>query len=140
MLSRMISIRRGALAATALVLAATLAACSPTESGPVAFDGEHVSADRFAEAVATDGVVVIDVRTPEEYAEGHLPDAVNIDVSASTFDSEVAGLDPEGEYAVYCRSGNRSGVAIEQMAAGGVEHTVGLEGGIGAWSGDVVAG
>ncbi|WP_042214974.1 rhodanese-like domain-containing protein [Demequina mangrovi] len=139
----MISIRRGAIAATAIVLASTLAACSTgaaEESGPVAFDGSHVSADRFAEAVATDGVVVIDVRTPEEFAQGHLPDAVNIDVSGSAFDSEVATLDPEGDYAVYCRSGNRSRAAIDQMAADGVEGTVGLEGGIGAWGGEVVTG
>ncbi|WP_082099011.1 rhodanese-like domain-containing protein [Demequina iriomotensis] len=136
----MVSIRRGALAALALILASTLAACSPAESGPVAFDGSHVSSTRFADAVAVDGVVVIDVRTPAEYAEGHLPDAVNIDVSDAGFDAAIAELDPAGDYAVYCRSGSRSRAAVDRMAAAGVERTVGLEGGIGAWAGDVVVG
>ncbi len=131
---------RAAILGAAVLLTATLSACSGGDSGPLAFDGGHVGADRFAEAVATEGVVVIDVRTPAEYAEGHLPDAVNIDVQGADFDAQVAQLDPEGEYAVYCRSGNRSRAAIEEMAADGVENTVGLEGGIGAWKGDIVAG
>lgn len=127
-----------AVLAAALGAALSLSACSGGEPEALAFDGAHVSAETFAEAVATEGVVVIDVRTPAEFAEGHLPGAVNIDVSGATFDAEVAELDPEGEYAVYCRSGNRSQVAIEEMAADGVEQTVGLTGGIGAWSGEVV--
>ncbi|WP_062461342.1 rhodanese-like domain-containing protein [Demequina soli] len=132
------TLRAASLAAATLLLATTLAACS-ADSGPVAFDGGHVSADRFAEAVAQDGVTVIDVRTPEEYAAGHLPGAVNIDVSATTFDAQVGDLDPAADYAVYCQSGNRSRAAIEEMAADGVEHTVGLDGGISAWGGGVVA-
>ncbi|MDN4483040.1 rhodanese-like domain-containing protein [Demequina lignilytica] len=131
---------RAAMLGAAMLAAVTLSACSGGEDAPLAFDGGHVSAERFAEAVATDGVVVIDVRTPAEYAEGHLPEAVNIDVQGADFDAQVAALDPEGEYAVYCRSGNRSRAAIEEMAADGVEGTVGLEGGIGAWTGDIVAG
>ncbi len=134
-------LRRSGLAAVAVLIAATLAACSGDEpEGPVAFDGGHVGAERFAEAVAADGVVVIDVRTPAEFAEGHLPGAVNIDVQGGDFDAQVAQLDPEGDYAVYCRSGNRSRAAIDQMATGGVERTVGLEGGIGSWGGEVVTG
>ena len=133
-------VTRAAVLGAAALIAATLTACSGGESGPVTFEGEHVSADRFAEAVAMDGVVVVDVRTPDEFAAGHLPDAINIDVQGVDFDAQVAALDPEGEYAVYCRSGNRSRAAMEEMAADGVEHTVGLEGGIGAWGGDVVAG
>lgn len=133
---------RAALLGAAMLAAVTLSACSggSEEAGPLAFDGGHVGAATFAEAVATEGVVVIDVRTPAEYAEGHLPDAVNIDIQGADFDAQVAQLDPEGEYAVYCRSGNRSRAAIEEMAADGVENTVGLEGGIGAWTGDVVTG
>lgn len=86
------------------------------------------------------GVTVVDVRTPAEFAQGHLPGAVNIDVSGAGFDDAVAELDPEGEYAVYCKSGNRSRAAIEELAADGIDGTVGLEGGIGAWQGEVVTG
>jgi len=138
---------RGALAGALLALTPAIAACStdaePTEAAEtaaVAFDGAHVGTDVFAAAAAQDGVTVIDVRTPAEFAEGHLPGAVNIDVSDAGFEAAVAELDPEGEYAVYCRSGNRSRAAIDLMTGAGVASTVGLEGGIGAWSGEVVTG
>ncbi len=139
-------ILRGALAGALLALIPAVSACSGGDDAPaesvaaVAFDGSHVPADAFAGAAASEGVTVIDVRTPEEFAAGHLPGAVNIDVSAATFPAEVATLDPQADYAVYCQSGNRSRVALEAMAAAGVEHTVGLEGGIGAWGGEVVTG
>jgi rhodanese-related sulfurtransferase len=58
---------------------------------------------------------VIDVRTPAEYAEGHLEGAVLMDVQGSDFAVKVATLDPAGNYVVYCRSGNRSAAAIDQM-------------------------
>ena len=58
---------------------------------------------------------VIDVRTPMEFAEGHLEGALNIDVQGTDFASRIQELDTAGTYVVYCRSGNRSGAAIEQM-------------------------
>ncbi len=127
----------------AAVAAVTLAACS-TEStassestAPPAFDGSHVSESAFALAVDQPGVTVLDVRTPAEFAEGHLPGAVNINVEDPGFPAEVAALDPDADYAVYCRSGNRSRVAVDFMSQQGVTQTVGLEGGISAWKGDV---
>jgi phage shock protein E len=65
------------------------------------------------------GAIVIDVRTPGEYAEGHVPNALLIDVSAATFAQQIGQLDPDQAYVVYCRSGNRSAVAITQMLAAG---------------------
>lgn len=113
--------------------AADLAAA--VEAAPAAFDGSHVDSASFAAAAETPGAVILDVRTPAEFASGHLPGAINIDVSAPGFADEIAELDAEGAYAVYCRSGNRSRAAIEQMTAAGLASTVGLEGGIGAWAG-----
>jgi rhodanese-related sulfurtransferase len=63
----------------------------------------------------TSDTVIIDVRTPEEFATGHLDGAINIDVSSPDFRDQVMALDSSGEYFVYCRSGNRSGQAINQM-------------------------
>ncbi|UYN84595.1 MAG: rhodanese-like domain-containing protein [Microcella sp.] len=63
------------------------------------------------------GTVVIDVRTPAEFASGHLEGAVNLDVQSADFEARVAELDPAGSYFVYCRSGNRSGQAIDRMRA-----------------------
>lgn len=88
----------------------------------------------FAELAAADGVVLLDVRTPQEFAEGHLEGAVNLDVSASDFTAGLADLDPEATYAVYCRSGNRSQTALDLMAQAGIDAAADLAGGIGAWA------
>lgn len=134
---------------TTLALAAVLAlaACSAAPAttaepdattrdaiGAVPFDGSHVAVDDWAEAAAGKGVVILDVRTPEAYAGGHISGAINVDLNSGSFESEVAALDPEASYAVYCRSGNRSSQAIDIMATLGITKTIGLEGGIGAWT------
>lgn len=62
-----------------------------------------------------DETVVIDVRTPSEYAGGHLNGALNIDLQSAEFGSAIADLDPDGEYVVYCQSGNRSAQAVAAM-------------------------
>jgi rhodanese-related sulfurtransferase len=79
------------------------------------------------------GVVVIDVRTPGEFSQGHIQGAINIDVEAPTFDSEIAKLDKTKTYAVYCHSGNRSGVATQAMAKVGFTHLFNLQNGIADW-------
>jgi phage shock protein E len=63
----------------------------------------------------TQDTVIIDVRTPGEFATGHLEGAINIDVQSPDFAAQVMELDKDGEYFIYCRSGNRSGQAIAQM-------------------------
>jgi phage shock protein E len=63
----------------------------------------------------SDSTVIIDVRTPDEFATGHLVGAINIDVQSPDFRDRVMALDTDGEYFIYCRSGNRSGQAINQM-------------------------
>jgi phage shock protein E len=63
----------------------------------------------------TDQTVIIDVRTPEEFATGHLVGAINIDIQSPDFRDRVMALDTDGDYFIYCRSGNRSGQAINQM-------------------------
>ena len=70
------------------------------------------------------GTVVIDVRTPAEYASGHLEGATNIDVEASTFSSKIAKLDKNTSYFVYCHSGNRAGQAITAMKAIGFTNLI----------------
>ncbi len=78
-----------------------------------------LSATEFVSQSQVAGVVVIDVRTPGEFSEGHLVGALNIDVQSSLFQNEIASLDKNATYALYCRSGNRSGVAAEIMAEAG---------------------
>jgi len=123
----------------AAVAALTLTGCSAdAEPEVLVFDGSHVSDATFAAATEVQGVTVIDVRTPDEFASGHLPGAVNLDVQAADFADQVNALDAAGDYAVYCRSGNRSAAAVELMTQAGVTNTIGLTGGIGAWTGEVV--
>lgn len=65
---------------------------------------------------------VIDVRTPEEYASGHVQGAVNIDVQGADFDQQIAALDRNGTYVLYCHSGRRSAIAADKLAAAGFTH------------------
>lgn len=93
----------------------------------------NLNADSFASEIKSAGVVVVDVRTPGEYATGHIEKAINIDVESSSFDAEIAKLDKTVEYAVYCHSGRRSAIAAEKMSKTGFEKITNLEGGIIAW-------
>lgn len=128
---------------TTLALATLLAvaACSDDTTVPAEapaaqteVSGESLDADAFADLAAADGVVLLDVRTPEEFAEGHLEGAVNLDVSSPDFAAGVADLDPAATYAVYCRSGNRSQTAMQQMQGAGITAVADLAGGIQAWA------
>ncbi len=65
--------------------------------------------------------VVIDVRTPEEFAQGHLEGAINLDLTAPDFHEKIARLDPNRTYYLYCRSGNRSGLATQLLRERGLE-------------------
>ena len=76
------------------------------------------AADFVAQSQAA-GVVIIDVRTAGEFNEGHITNAINIDVQSSSFDSDIAALDKNATYALYCRSGNRSGIAAGKMSDAG---------------------
>jgi len=81
-----------------------------------------------------DDLVVLDVRTPEEFAEGHLEGAVLVDFYAADFAEQLAALDTDVPYLVYCRSGNRSGQALGVMEQLGFASAVDVDGGIIAWA------
>ncbi len=89
-----------------------------------------VGVNEFAVIMRQNDVRLIDVRTPNEYAEGHIFGAENIDVKDSLFAERIKGIG--GEVAVYCRGGRRSLKAAEQLAANGCT-VYNLDGGILAW-------
>lgn len=91
---------------------------------------KSVNVEEFAEKMAQQNVRLIDVRTPNEYAEGHLAGAENIDVKAVDFADRIKDI--KGTVAVYCRSGKRSLMAAEQLAQRGCT-VYNLDGGILAW-------
>ncbi len=77
--------------------------------------------------------VIVDVRTPEEEAEGVIENSVNINIMDSSFPAKVMDLDKSKTYYVFCRSGGRSGSACEFMEKNGLT-AYNLEGGIQAWN------
>ena len=88
-----------------------------------------------ADAVAMLGSrTVIDVRTPEEFAAGHIAGAQNIDFYASDFADRIGALDQGTSYVVYCHTGNRSGQATALMADAGFTSVTDVDGGIEAWT------
>lgn len=109
-----------------LGVSALLVACSSTSDSAVT----DVGAQDFVTSSSEPGTVVVDVRTPAEYAAGHVEGAVNIDVESSAFGAEIAALPTDTTYAVYCRSGRRSTLASDQMADAGFTSVINLEGGV----------
>lgn len=102
----------------------------------VATENDTVPSADFASLLKTGEYTLIDVRTPEEYAEGHLPGATLVNVRAEDFAARIAALPKDRAYALYCRSGGRSGQARERMARAGFTRVVDLSGGIHAWRAD----
>ena len=79
-------------------------------------------------------LIIIDVRTPEEWSDGSLPGTINIDVKASDFESKVNELDKSRTYLVHCRSGKRSTKAVGIMEKYGFTDIYHLDGGYLAWT------
>jgi rhodanese-related sulfurtransferase len=97
---------------------------------------ESVNAEEFAREIAKEGVQLVDVRTASEYAEGHIPNAVNIDVNLPDFADKIGKLDKDRTVAIYCRSGRRSKKAAEQAVKLGFK-VVELDGGVLSWTGQL---
>ncbi|OWP64197.1 rhodanese [Hymenobacter amundsenii] len=88
---------------------------------------------KFAEGLRQPGAVLVDVRRPEEFAQGHLSGAVNIEVTAPDFTQRVASLDKDAPTYVYCRSGARSATAAGQLTKTGFANVSNLLGGVLDW-------
>ena len=108
-----------ALAVTAVVAVAASVGLVGCSSGSDTASVTTIGASELVEVVSDPDVVILDVRTPAEYAQGHVPGSVNIDVSSPTFAEDIAELPKDTTYVVYCRSGNRSADAAAQMADAG---------------------
>jgi len=77
---------------------------------------------------------LIDVRTPQEFSDGAIPTAINIDVMNDNFLSEIEKLNKKDKYIIYCRSGKRSLEAYELMTTAGFKNLQNLQGGYAAYS------
>jgi thioredoxin 1 len=86
-------------------------------------------------ATATKNKVILDVRTADEFKEGHLPAAIQIDYYASEFKNRVKQLDKSKPIFVYCKGGGRSSSSCEILKGLGFKEVYNLEGGIIDWKG-----
>lgn len=93
----------------------------------------HVNPAEAAKLIAERKAVVLDLRTPREFAVGHLAGAKNIDFLAADFEQKIATLDKSSRYVVHCASGNRSGKALPLLQKHGFEAIYRLDGGFIAW-------
>ena len=116
----------------------TAPAASEPEAAAEAISAGGIRVVSPAEAAAIqdappDDLVVLDVRTPQEFQEGHLEDATMIDFYRDDFRSQLESLDKDATYLLYCRSGNRSGQTRALMQELGFTDVADVSGGILAW-------
>jgi rhodanese-related sulfurtransferase len=78
-------------------------------------------------------IVVLDVRTPEEFKEGHIAGAKNVDFQSEDFKKQVAALDKSKTYLLHCASGGRSSRALKVLEADKFEHVYHLNDGFAGW-------
>ncbi len=93
----------------------------------------NMDPSQFSTTINEGGVVTLDVRTQPEFIEGHIAAAINIDINSETFETEILLLDRNAMYAIYCRSGRRSLLAIDTMQNLGFTKFSHLENGILDW-------
>jgi rhodanese-related sulfurtransferase len=105
-----------------------LAGCSTSSTAT------DLSVSEFSSKVTEASVITLDVRTPGEFSEGHIEGALLIDFQSGNFENEIATLDKTKTYAVYCRSGNRSGQAVKVMSDAGFSNLYNLNGGVIDWA------
>ena len=121
---------------TALCLLLLPAALTLAEDKP-AVDAKpvhkSVGVDEFEKLSKGPNTVILDVRTPAEYATGHLKDAVLIDLNSKDFDQKVKALDKDKTYLVHCAVGMRSEKACKRLDTFDFPKVYNLEGGIKAW-------
>jgi len=121
-----------------------LSACGAQNATPAKDSQANVfqgiaTADASSMISQNKDMVILDVRTPEEYAQGHLENAVNVDFRGSDgvpFRDRLQKLDPAKTYLVYCRTGQRSKSATQLMLNSGFTQVYNLEGGITKWQTD----
>jgi rhodanese-related sulfurtransferase len=105
-----------------------ISACAPAQT-------ITVKPEKFERLMNKSNTIIVDVRTPEEFNTGHIPGAINIDVTGENFGEKIKVLDASKNYLLYCRTGRRSETALQIMIDNGFQNVRHLEGGIESWKG-----
>jgi phage shock protein E len=95
---------------------------------------EHVTPAQAQKLIAEKKLVVLDVRTPEEFKAGHIAGATNINFRSPDFEKRIAGLDKSQPYLVHCAAGGRSTQCLPVLEKHQVTSIYHLDGGMNAWS------
>ncbi|MCX7551890.1 rhodanese-like domain-containing protein [Xanthomarina sp. F2636L] len=95
-----------------------------------------VTAEEMQSILELEEVQLVDVRTPEEFSEGFIKDAQNIDFYSDTFDEDILKLDKSKPVILYCKSGRRSASCAEKLIEAGFVKVYDLKGGITQWKHD----
>jgi len=110
-----------------LVLFLATLGCINEEKGII------VTPEEMQTILHSENAQLIDVRTPEEYSEGHIENSQNIDYFSTTFDQDILVLDKTKPVILYCRSGKRSGESSKILKKAGFKTVYDMEGGILNW-------
>lgn len=97
-------------------------------------DDKSLDASAFAARVAKNDAQLVDVRTAAEYANGHIPGALNLDWTGGQLEERNADLDKSRPVLLYCASGRRSAAARQYLLDQGFHDAVDLAGGIASWT------
>lgn len=110
-----------------------LGACAVLPFTVCAKDVVPISVKEAAELLGKPDVIILDVRTPAEFAGGHLPGARNMDFFGGRFEQQVSSLPKDKSVLLYCRSGKRSAGAAEALAEAGLKKIMDMHDGFQAW-------
>lgn len=112
-----------------ILFVAVVLGCKETKNDNV----KIVTAEEMQSILELEEVQLIDVRTPEEFSEGFIKDAQNIDFYSDTFEEDILKLDKTKLVILYCKSGRRSAACSEKLIEAGFVKVYDLEGGITQW-------
>lgn len=97
---------------------------------------KNISPSEARELIQNYEIIILDVRAPWEFAEGHIKNAENLDFTDPDFTDNLKKLDKNKKYMVYCKTGRRGAIALETMTKAGFENIYNLIGGYETWDGD----
>ena len=116
-----------------LLVLATITSCGQGNGGVQIGSLVNLDPAEFSKAIQAKEVVLIDVRTPEEYEKGYIEGAINLNYFGSDFEEAISSFKKEKPVYVYCASGGRSEAACEDLVKTGAKLVYNLSGGMEAW-------
>ena len=129
----MIHVKAVAILVMVLVISVSFGAVLVRPSTPTLVT--YLSAQDFQkESLVTKNMLLIDVRTPEEFSSGHIHGAIVINIRQEDFSTQISKLNHQQNILIYCRSGHRTEAARAEFEKQGFKKLVILKGGIQAWN------